>query len=43
MYVVKVICGNVLGTPVGRAKLDVVMGVAGVPDVGKMKKDLALG
>ncbi len=42
-YAIEVRGCNVLGTPVGGTELGVVMGVAGVPNVGKMEKDLAIG
>lgn len=35
-------CGNVLSTPVGRTNLNVIMGVARVTHVGKVKKNPAV-
>lgn len=42
-YTVKLDCCDILSTPIRRAELDIVVGIAGVTDVGKMKKHLAVG
>ena len=42
IYLVEVSGTNVLCAPIRSGKLDIVVDVAGVPDVGKMKEDVAV-
>ncbi len=42
-YIVELNRGDILGAPIRGTKLNVVMNVAGVPDVWKVKEDLAVG
>jgi hypothetical protein len=42
-YRIVLVWGNVIGTPARRTKLYIVVGIAGVPDIGKMEVNLAFG